>query len=59
MIRTECNVMEASDILKKNWEQVRNIEVNGQVQVYSWRLTANLAPSFGKGCVSLDGPNPP
>ena len=50
--------MEASDILKKNWEQVRKIEENGQVQVYSWRLTANLAPSFGKGCVSLDGPNP-
>ena len=53
MIRTESNVMETSDIVKKkNWQQVRKIEVNGQVQVYSWRLMANLAPSYGKGCQS-------
>lgn len=57
MIRTESNVMETSDIVKKNWKQVRKIEVNGQVQVYSWRLMANLAPSYGRA-VSLDGPNP-
>ena len=44
--------METSDIVKKNWQQVTKIEVNGQVQVYSWRLTANLAPSYGKGCQS-------